>query len=299
MRNVLTRSLWLTALVLIGCGNDAETHSVTLSTPEETPLALPLIPTHPSSATYTVTAAPQHGTLEGSFPSAVYTPAANFNGDDEIGVRVEDEAGTVDLTLQITVTPQNDPPLTTADVIAGTEDLTQMIATATLVANDMDVDGDTLTIVGVPTVRFGTATLDGEHITFTPTPNFNGSATLTYTVSDGNATATGVVTISVGLVNDAPSAVDDVLGTDVNTPLAIDPYQLIGNDSDPDDGQPLALTAVGDAQHGTVAFSDGMVTFTPDDDFTGDATFLYTVSDGALTASALCTVTVTEPSLPE
>ena len=157
-----------------------------------------------------------------------------------------------------------------------------------------------LTVAGLSIdLRARVATLDGEHITFTPTPNFNGSATLTYTVSDGHATATGVVTISVGLVNDAPSAVDDVLGTDVNTPLAIDPYQLIGNDSDPDDGQPLALTAVGDAQHGTVSLSDGMVTFTPDDDFTGDATFLYTVSDGALTASALCTVTVTEPSLPE
>jgi hypothetical protein len=54
--------------------------------------------------------------------------------------------------------------------------------------------------------------------------NFNGSATLFYTVSDGHAAATGVVTISVGGVNDPPVAVDDFLVTDEDTPLTIDPF---------------------------------------------------------------------------
>jgi hypothetical protein len=61
----------------------------------------------------------------------------------------------------------------------------------------------------------------------------------------------------------------------------------------------LTITAVGTAQNGTVSLDEGMVTFTPDADFVGDATFIYTVSDGALAATALCTVTVNAPPLPE
>ncbi|MDX2092509.1 MAG: tandem-95 repeat protein [Kofleriaceae bacterium] len=299
MRNVFRSYLWLTAAMLVGCGDDTQTQVVELTTPEETALALPLIQTHPSSSApkYTVTMEPEHGSIEGSFPIAVYTPAADYNGDDAIVVRVDDDNGTVDLTLQISVTPVNDAPTATADVFAGTEDTTQMIPTSTLIGNDRDVDGDTLTIIGVPTVRFGAATLHGDHVTFTPASNFNGSATLTYTVSDGNATATGVVTISVGLVNDAPVAENDYLSTDQNTALEIDPYQLIGNDTDVD-SQSLTVTEVGTADHGTVVLGKG-ITFTPPTDFTGDATFTYTVSDGALTATGQCTVTVNAISLPD
>lgn len=287
----------LATLAAAGCSDEQDSSSdfaVTLTTPEETSLPLPLIPTHPADGTptYEVTTAPQHGTLDGAFPSAIYTPATDYNGADEIGVRIKDGSGAVDLAIQITVTPVNDPPVTTADVIAGSEDTTQMIAASTLLANDMDIDGDTLTIIGVPNVRFGTATLQGANIKFTPALNFNGSATLTYTVSDGHATATGVVTVSVGLVNDAPVAVDDYLTTDEDTQLVIDPYQLIGNDSDVE-GQSLTVTAVSSVQGGTASLDvNGNVIFTPAANFNGDATFNYTVSDGSLTTTALCTVTV-------
>jgi hypothetical protein len=297
MRNTNVNVLVLLATIAAaGCGSDdSAPYVVGLSTPEETSLPLPLIPTHPADGTprYEVTTEPKHGTLDGAFPTAIYTPATDFNGTDEIGVRIEDSEGTVDLTLQITVTPVNDAPTTTADVVASDEDTTQMIAMSTLLANDMDIDGDALTIIGVPNVRFGAAVLEGGHIKFTPALNFNGSATLTYTVSDGHATATGVVTVSVGMVNDAPVAFDDYLTTDEDTQLTIDPSQLIGfgNDSDAD-GQALTVTAVDNVQGGTASVLDGIVTFTPDANFTGDATFNYTVSDGALTATALCTVTV-------
>ena len=51
---------------------------------------------------------------------------------------------------------------------------------------------------------------DDGQIRFTPAANFNGTASFEYTVSDGNGgTDTGLVTITVTSVNDAPVAEDD------------------------------------------------------------------------------------------
>lgn len=284
--------------IVAGCSGDSD-YLVELSTPEETPLPLPLIPTHPPDGTpaYTVTTEPQHGTLEGTFPTAVYRPEADYNGDDSIVVEVEDGAGTVDVTLTINVTPANDAPTPNTDVVEGTEDTTQTIQGSTLVENDQDVDGDALAITGVRSVRNGSATVEGGNIVFTPAANFVGSATLVYSVSDGQTSAPGALIIYVGGVDDAPIAVDDYLYTDEDVALTFDPTWLTGNDIEVED-QTLTLIEVSNAQNGTVTLANGAITFTPDAAFIGDATFNYTVSDGALTATGLCTVTVAAPPPP-
>ena len=46
---------------------------------------------------------------------------------------------------------------------------------------------------------------------YTPAADFNGTETITYTVSDGTDTSTGTFTITVTAVNDAPVAVADAL----------------------------------------------------------------------------------------
>ena len=50
---------------------------------------------------------------------------------------------------------------------------------------------------------------DGLSVDYTPSANFNGTETITYTVSDGALTSTGTFTITVTAVNDMPVAVDD------------------------------------------------------------------------------------------
>ena len=48
-----------------------------------------------------------------------------------------------------------------------------------------------------------------------PTANFNGTDTVTYTISDGNgATDTATVTITVNPVNDGPVALNDTASVD-------------------------------------------------------------------------------------
>ncbi|HVE52442.1 MAG TPA: Ig-like domain-containing protein, partial [Ramlibacter sp.] len=61
-----------------------------------------------------------------------------------------------------------------------------------LLANDSDADNDTLQIVGVTAGAGGTVTLNTSSgvVRFTPDANFHGTATFTYTVSDGTTTST-------------------------------------------------------------------------------------------------------------
>ncbi|RYD91625.1 MAG: tandem-95 repeat protein, partial [Sphingobacteriales bacterium] len=51
------------------------------------------------------------------------------------------------------------------------------------------------------------------------------------------------------------------------------------NDTDPD-GDVLSISSVQDATHGTVSLSGANVTFTPDANYNGPASFNYTISDG-------------------
>ncbi len=82
--------------------------------------------------------------------------------------------------------------------------------------------------------------------------------------------------------NQAPMANPDQLTGEVNTRLAITQAQLLANDVDPNDDD-LTITLVGSPTHGTVAIDGNqLITFTPDPDFEGTATFVYLVSDGFL-----------------
>lgn len=79
--------------------------------------------------------------------------------------------------------------------------------------------------------------------------------------------------------NNAPRARADALATDEDVPLTVQAATLLANDND-FDGDRLTLVSVGGAAHGTVALLNGAVTFTPDTDYNGDASFTYRVSDG-------------------
>ena len=76
-----------------------------------------------------------------------------------------------------------------------------------MLANDTDVDGDTLTVTGSTNGAHGTVTCTTAGVcTYTPAANYNGPDCFTYTVSDGHGgTATGTVSVTVTPVNDARS----------------------------------------------------------------------------------------------
>ena len=263
------------------------------TTAEDTPVTASVTATDPDGDRLQFRyGAPLHGSVVGDGPSFTYTPEANYVGVDTVTVTVLDGEALATGTITIDVTPVNDPPTASPDTVAGLEDTATVVAAATLLGNDLDVDGDTLTVTAVDGAVEGTAALIGTDVHFTPRAGFIGAGQFRYTISDGAATATAVVTVEVGAVNDPPVAVDDAATTAEDAALTVAAATLVDNDLDVE-GQTLGVAAVGDAVNGAVALVGGTVTFTPTADYHGPASFSYTVSDGVATDVGTVAVTVT------
>ncbi len=130
--------------------------------------------------------------------------APSDDGEYPVVLRLSDGLIAVDQAFTITVTATNTAPSVLDDEAATDEDTAVDIDA---LANDTDPDGDALTITEVTSPAHGEAEIidDGAHIRYTPEPDFFGEDAFTYTVSDGVASATASVTVTVAAVNDAPA----------------------------------------------------------------------------------------------
>ena len=122
------------------------------------------------------------------------------------------------------------------------------------------------------------------------------SYSVTVTAEDEyNATGTATFDITINDVNEPPVAVADSASTNEGNAVT---FEVLRNDTDPDDGDTLTATIARRpaANLGSVSLDPDtqMVTYTPpDSDFNGTYTFTYTASDGSLSSLAtLVTVTV-------
>ena len=253
----------------------------TATTDEDTAVTIDVLDndSDPDNQPLTITEATvpaEQGSVEIVNGQLVFTPADDFNGEATISYTVSDPDGNTDTAnVVVTVNPVDDAPEALDDTAATDEDTA---VTIDVLDNDSDPDNQPLTITEatVPAEQGSVAIVNGQ-LLFTPAPDFNGEATISYTVSDpdGN-TDTANVVVTVNPVDDAPEALDDTATTDEDTAVTID---VLDNDSDPDN-QPLTITeATVPAEQGSVEIVNGQLVFTPADDFNGDATISYTVSD--------------------
>ncbi|WP_257976519.1 tandem-95 repeat protein, partial [Vibrio parahaemolyticus] len=200
---------------------------------------------------------------------------------------IDDEDLVVSGSANLDILPINDAPNAKNDVITTEEDTA---VTIDVLVNDSDVEGDVLSIqsASVPSEQGSVDIVDGK-LVFTPAENFNGEATITYIVTDGDLTDEANVTVTVTPVNDSPVAVDDTVSTQEDTVVTID---VLPNDSDVDGDKLSIQSASVPKEQGTVEVVDGKLVFTPTENFNGDAEITYTVTDGQLTDEAKVTVTV-------
>ncbi|MEQ1955488.1 DUF4082 domain-containing protein [Mesorhizobium yinganensis] len=94
----------------------------------------------------------------------------------------------------------NVAPVATDDTLSVGKNGTLVISFATLLQNDVDTNGDALSITGVSNASNGTVSIDAQHgnVIFTPTSGYSGPASFSYTVSDGRGgtdTADASVTV--------------------------------------------------------------------------------------------------------
>ncbi|MGE9761616.1 retention module-containing protein [Pseudomonas sp. PDM20] len=239
--------------------------------------------------------------------SAVFTIAQS--GSHSIEIVYWDQGGQAQ--LQVEMRPQNGTYTTvggtslthTVGELVTNEDTALTIAPQTLLGNDSDVDGDSLTIVSVQNAVNGSVKLEGGNVVFTPAKDVNGSGSFTYTISDGHGgTSTATVTVGINAVNDAPEAKNDQQTTGENNtyngqvPAATDIDSAVNPNG-------YALVQSVGAGNGTLTFNaNGSYVFNPGTDFDSlnvgesrQVTFTYTAKDaqGAVSAPATVTITVT------
>jgi VCBS repeat-containing protein len=223
--------------------------------------------------------------------SVTYTPNLNANGSDSFTYTISDgKGGTRTATVTMTIVAVNDPPNAVSDARTTPEDTAINIA---VLANDSEVDGQTLTVTAVTQGTNGSVVLNADKtVTYTPGWNFFGSDSFTYTVSDGTLTATATVSISVTDANDPPYAVEDQITLAEDETIS---FYVLSNDSDPE-GNTIYVSSVLPAKNGVVSGPglNHVLTYTPKPNFHGEDFFVYTVSDTSFgTNSATVMITVT------
>jgi len=265
------------------------------STDEDTPVIIAVLDNDsdldndPLSVTETTT--PANGTVVINEDGTItYTPNPDFNGTDSFEYTITDGNGGFDTAIvTVTIGGTNDAPVAVDDAASTDEDTPVVIA---VLGNDSDPDNDPLTITETTTPENGSVVINEDGtITYTPNPDFNGTDSFEYTITDGNGGFdTAIVTVTIGGTNDAPVAVDDAASTEEDTPVII---AVLDNDSDPDN-DPLTITETTTPANGSVVINeDGTITYTPNPDFNGTDSFEYTINDGnGGFDTAIVTVTV-------
>ncbi|WP_305405863.1 retention module-containing protein [Photobacterium leiognathi] len=240
----------------------------------------------------------------------IFIPSGNYHGDVTVPYTITDGDKTATSTVTIHVTPVNDAPIANPDSFTTDED---MSITVDLIKNDSDIDGDKLTVKEIN----GTSLTGGEQtvvvdngkivighdgsMTFVPSDNYHGDVTVPYTITDGDKTATSTVTIHVTPINDAPIANPDSFTTDEDTSITVD---LTKNDHDVD-GDTLTIKEINGTpvtpgheqtivvDNGKIVIAhDGGMTFVPSDNYHGDVTVPYTITDGDKSASSTASIHV-------
>lgn len=136
------------------------------------------------------------GAVSQAGSALVYTPAENFNGSDSFSYSVTDgNGGSASARVTVSVNPVNDAPVALSD--SAEVDLNSSVEIDVL-ANDGDVDGDTLSISDFSQGSKGAVSLSGNRLIYTR-DNKRGGDSFTYTLIDGNGgSATTSVSISIG-----------------------------------------------------------------------------------------------------
>ena len=222
----------------------------------------------------------------------------NQNGSTNVVLTVTDgdPSCTVDDVFSVTIASVNDLPLTVTEEISvvsgGTVSNLNDGITTSLLANDIDADGNPLTANLITPPINGTLTLQTNG-TFVYTHNGSSTSTDTfyYAANDGYNNGN---TVSVTIyINNPPVAVADtiaVLESGTATKTTDGQSSLLWNDTDADASDVASLTAVKitDPSHGSLTLnSDGTFTYVHNGDDQSSDSFTYSADDGKIVSSPI------------
>jgi gliding motility-associated-like protein len=242
-------------------------------------------------------------TIDSVAGTYTYEPVTDFVGNDQFTYVICDngtpalcDTAVVYISIFKDSVDVNDPPVANNDIYTAIENTP---LTSDVLANDFDVDSDSITINTTPidSTDNGSLTINPDGtFTYVPDSGFTGVDNFMYSICDTAGlcdTALVVITVNPNNAdNNPPVAVDDANVTTVNTPVS---DNVLPNDSDPD-GDNIAVTPnSGATPNGTFTVdANGGYTYTPNAGYTGPDQFTYTIcDDGTPTACDDATVYIT------
>jgi hypothetical protein len=221
------------------------------------------------------------------------------SGKDLFTYQISDGHASDEATVTIEVSPVNDPPLAVDDQETVNEGGQVRIA---VLANDIDPEDDTLTIVDASAAAHGSVEIVGDMLLYSHDDSATTSDSFDYTVVDGNGgTASAQVTMEINPVNTAPIANPGSTQVACNSTVTI---TLTGSDAD---GDPLQFTIIDGPEFGTLGAIEQISDTEATVDYTSgsagnDDVFVFQVDDGRASDSArieingYCIVLATRPS---
>ena len=274
-----------TVTIVVSAVNDLPVVSgQSVTTDEDAPVAITLSGSDVDgdTLTYTVVAGPTKGELTGTAPNLVYVPNSDVSGTDSFTYKVND--GTADsglATVSITVASVNDAP------VAGTLSVKTDEDTATMITlQGFDPEGATLTYAVVRQPANGVVSGEGASLEYMPNPDFNGTDSFTYKVSDGALDSSAVtVAITVASITDGPVALTQTVKAVQGNSAAV---TLKAYDGDKDT---LTYTLVSQPKLGTLSGTAPNLVYTANANATGTDSLTFRVNDGT-SDSGLATVLI-------
>ncbi|MCC6271460.1 MAG: tandem-95 repeat protein, partial [Microbacteriaceae bacterium] len=241
----------------------ATADSVTL--PEDTAVNVAVLANDPNlgdaPTTLTIQTEPIHGTAVIETDNSItYTPEPNYFGTDTFAYRIADSTQSAQAIVTLIVTAVADAPEAVADVASGRAGQELDID---VMANDISVDGDELTLTITTPPANGTATVESGVVHYAPNPGYTGSDTFLYSVTNTSGLS-DEASVVVGVGTDADG--DGIIDVD-EVALGTDP--AVG-DTDGDgvlDGQEVNVTGTDPLDDDSD--DDGLTDFNEDPDHDG------------------------------
>jgi ELWxxDGT repeat protein len=233
------------------------------------PIALDAADFDNDPLTYTVVSPPQHGTLSGTAPNLVYSPAAQYTGPDSFTFRANDGKEDSNLaTVAITV-------ISNAPVVQNVTARTKYDKAVNLTLTASDPRSLPLTYTVTSSPLHGTLSGAAPNLIYTPATGYIGPDNFTYQVNNGQSSS-NTATVSIDVTPNQPPVADDVFLVGVS---AHKPSVVRVSASDPD-GDSLTYVIVQQPRSGTIVQEGGQLVYKPGPIPDVEASFTYQASDG-------------------
>jgi ELWxxDGT repeat protein/VCBS repeat-containing protein len=272
-----------------------------------------------STLTYTFSNGSAKGTfVEDMFPTIFdqdlqFLPGTDFQHlaagefeDATIDVVATDSHGASSnvATLTFRVTGANDDPTLAAGIAAAVEDGPTVNVDLAALGSDVDSDDDgtTLTYGIIAQPSEGSASISGTTLTFDPGADFQDLAlgdtrdvVIQVQAIDAHSAVSNIADVTVTVIgtNDQPEANPESYTVNEDQTLTVSASNgVLVNDTDPD-GDTLNAFLTGFPNHGVVVLNpDGSFTYTPDQNYAGNDSFIYTADDGSRGDAEIVRITV-------